>query len=91
MKEILTCNIWTGLKIKVVIDRDTGEFVLFNSRFRLNILDNQAFLMECDMGIEIFTGCRRGNVWCFKEFDFAGEDQDPYIAVIQILYDVGQY
>lgn len=91
MKEILTCDVWTGLKIKAVIDRETGEFVLFNFRFRLHIQDNKASLMECDGGVLIFTGYWSENIWCFEGTDFVREAQDPFIAVIQILYDVLQY
>lgn len=91
MKEILTCSIWTGLKIKMVIDRETGEFVLFHSRFRLNIQGNKASLMECDGGVMILTGYLQGGIWCFEEFDFVREAEDPYIAAIQILYDFMQY
>lgn len=91
MKEILTCDIWTGLKIKMVIDRETGEFVLFNSCFRLSIQKNQASLMEWDGGTMVLTGYLRGGIWCFEEFDFVRKAKDPYIAVIQLLYDILQY
>lgn len=91
MKEILTCSIWTGLRIKMAIDRESGEFVLFHSRFRLNIQKNKAFLTECDGGTLVSTGYLRGGIWRFKGFDFVRKAEDPYIAAIQILYDILQY
>lgn len=91
MKEILTCDIWTGVKIKVLIDRETGEFTLYNSRFRLDIQDKKAFLMDYIGTGPLLTGYIRGNVWCFEELEYVREDQDPYVAVIQILYDILQY
>jgi hypothetical protein len=91
MKEILTCDIWTGVKIKIVIDRQTGEFVLYNSRFRLIIQDDKAYLMDYIGEVPLLTGYLRGDVWYFEELEYVREDQDPYVAVIQVLYDVLQY
>jgi hypothetical protein len=91
MKEILTCDIWTGVKVKIVIDRETGEFVLFNSRFRLVVQDDKAYLMDYIGEGPLFTGYLRGNVWYFEELEYVRKDQDPYVAVIQVLYDVLQY
>jgi hypothetical protein len=88
MKEILTCNIWTGVKIKVVIDRETGEFVLFNSRFWLDIWDDQAFLMDRYGDKPLFIGHLYGNYWFFEGHDCIREDEDPFSAAIQFLYDI---
>jgi hypothetical protein len=91
MKEILTCDIWTGVKIKVVIDRETGEFVLFNSRFRLDIQDDQAFLMDRYGDNPLSIGHLYGSCWFFEGPDCIREDEDPFCAVIQFLYDIVQY
>jgi hypothetical protein len=91
MKEIVTCEIWTGLKIKVVIERETGEFVLFNCRFRLDIQDKKAFLKVYRSEKPLLTGYLCQNRWCFEENDCRREGQDPYIAAIQMLYDIFQY
>jgi hypothetical protein len=91
MKEILTCEIWTGLKIKVVIDRESGEFVLFNSRFRLDIQDKKAVLVDFDSGNPICTGFLCDDCWFFQELDYSRSHNDPYAAAIQILYDIIQY
>jgi hypothetical protein len=91
MKEILTCSIWTGLKIKVIIDRETGEFVLYHSRFRLNIQAPKASLVECDSGFTVCNGYLSGDNWRFEEQDLLREAEDPFVAAIQILYDILQY
>jgi hypothetical protein len=91
MKEILTCLVWNGLKIKTVIDRETGEFVLYNSRFKLDIQDNKAYLSDINGETPIFTGYLRGETWFFEEQDYFSENEDPYVAAIQMLYDIIQY
>lgn len=91
MKEILMCEILTGFKIKVVIDRATGEFTLFNSRFQLDIQDKKAVLVDFDSGNPICTGFLRGDCWSFEELDYFRDHEDPYVAAVQILYDIIQY
>jgi hypothetical protein len=91
MKEILTCKIGTDLKIKVVIDRENGEFVLFNCRFRLDIQDKKAFLKVYNNEKSLFTGYLCETLWYFEAYDCRREGEDPYIAVIQMLYDILQY
>ena len=88
MKEILMCEILTGFKIKVVIDRATGEFSLFNSRYRLDIQDKSAVLMDHTGGNPICKGFKSGNCWYFEELDYFRDDNDPFVAAIQILYDI---
>jgi hypothetical protein len=91
INEINKGGIWNGLKIKVIIDGETGEFVLYNSRFRLDIQGDKAFLMDYVGMDPIFTGYKRGNLWCFEEQEYAREDQDPFAAAIQVLYNILQY
>ena len=91
MKEILTCEIWNSLKIKIVIDRETGELVLYNFRFKLSIQDKKAFISDFNGQAPLFTGYLRGNCWRFEELDYAREDEDPYAAVAQMIYDILQY
>jgi hypothetical protein len=91
MKEILACEVWTGNIIKAVIDRETGEFTLFHSRFRLDIQENKAALMDYNSGEPIFKGYVRGNCWFFEELEYCRESADPYVAAIQMLYDILQY
>jgi len=96
MKETLTCDIWTGEKVNVIIDRETGEFSLFGSSFKLNIQDNIAVLIDNEVKGEVVTGFMQGKTWRFEEPSFIIEDQnhavrendDPFVAVIQLLYDV---
>jgi hypothetical protein len=90
MKEILTCRIWTGDTMRVAIDRETGKFALYNSRFRLDILDNKAFLFDYNSKTPLFEGCLHGNYWFFEDQDYIREDEDPYVASIQVLYDILQ-
>lgn len=90
MKEILTCDIRTGAKIRVVIDRETGELIFYNSRFKLDIQNNKAFLVDKDTRFPIFAGYLRDNLWCFKEHDFYRENQDPFLAAIQMVFDILQ-
>jgi hypothetical protein len=91
MKEILTCEVWTGLKIKVVIDRETGEFVLFNTRFKMDFQDKKAFLSDDNGQSPLFTGYLRGNCWRFEEHGYVNENEDPYVAALQMLYDISHY
>jgi hypothetical protein len=90
MKEILTCQIWSGIKIKVVIDRETGEFVLNNTRFRLDIRDDKALLFYYNNKTPLFSGYLQGITWFFEEEECIREDVDPYVAAIQMLYDIVQ-
>jgi hypothetical protein len=90
MEETLTCDIWIGEKVQVVIDRETGKFDLFDSHLKLNIQDNKADLidLEKDGEVSLCTGYLRGGIWYFEELDTVGKDKDPYIAVIQLLYKI---
>ena len=89
MKETLICDI-TGQNVEVSIDRETGEFNLFSNRLKLNIQDNKANLVEIENGKEILIciGYFFKNHWFFSEHERSKKDQDPYMAVIKLLYDI---
>jgi hypothetical protein len=92
MKEILTCdqNNWTNNKVTVVIDRETGEFNLFGSRFKLNLQDNKATLIKNDGKVPICIGYLHKNTWYFEGQDIVREDKDPFVAVVQVLCNIFQ-
>ena len=85
------CRTWTGERIKLVIDRETGRFDLFNSRFRMDIHENTASLFDQKGRTPLFKGHLHGNYWFFEGEDNIREDKDPYMAAIQVLYDIIQY
>jgi len=89
MKETITCNI-TGQNVEVTINRETGEFDLFSNRLKLNIQDNKANLVEIENGQEILIciGYFFKNHWFFSEHEKSQKDQDPFVAVIKLLYEI---
>lgn len=87
----MVCRTWTGHKIKLVIDRETGRFVLFNNRFRMDFQDDTGYLYDCNSKTPLFKGRLHGNYWFFEGQDNIREDKDPYVAAIQVLYDLIQY
>jgi len=89
MKEKIIYDI-TGEKVEVSVDRETGEINLFKNHLKLNIQDNKANLVEIENGKEILicAGYFFKNTWYFTEHERSQKDQDPYMAVIKLLYDV---
>jgi len=89
MKEKLTCEI-NGIVVEAVIDRETGEFNLFKNHLKLNIQDNKANLVEIENGKEILicAGYFFKNTWYFTEHEKSQKDQDPFMAVIKLLYEI---
>ena len=89
MKESIICDI-TGQNVEVSIDRETGEFNLFSNRLKLNIQDNKANLVEIENGQEILIciGYFFKNHWFFSEHEKSQKDQDPFRAVIKLLYEI---
>ena len=95
MKVTIKCDIWTGEKVEVAIDRETGEFSLFNASLKLNIQGNKAVLID-EEDAELLTGYLQGKTWRFEEpgkiiegrARFVRENEDPYVAVIQLLHDI---
>jgi hypothetical protein len=93
MKETLTYDKpnWTGGPVKVVIDRDTGEFDLYDTRFTLKLQYNVAALMMDNEEVPVCVSTLRGNIWHFEEMGIVKEDSDPFNAAIQIACDIVEY
>lgn len=89
MKENLICEI-SGEKKEVSIDRETGEFDLFDNHLKLIIQNNQANLIEIENNeeISICASYQHDENWYFEEFDIIRKDKDPFNAVIQLFYDI---
>lgn len=83
-------EVWTGIKVKVVVDRETGEIIFNNNRFRLEIRDDKAFLYYQNAKTPLFTGYLRYTTWFFEEDDTIRDDEDPYVAAIQTIYEILQ-
>jgi hypothetical protein len=91
MKEILTCDVCSGEKVETVIDRETGEFNLFDIPLELNIKDDKAVLIDIEDEAEVLIGYKGGEIWRFETpgvNPYISENKDPFVATIQILYDI---
>ena len=86
MKEKIT----NGVTITADIDRETGEIDILDHRFKLNIQENRANLFEIENSKEILScaGYQFKGSWYFSEHERSQKDQDPFMAVIKLLYDV---
>ena len=89
MQEKLTYRA-NGVNVEAFIDRETGEIDIFNNHLKLNLKVNQANLVEIENGKEILicAGVRFMGMWYFKELEMTQKDQDPYLAVVKLFYEV---
>ena len=80
----------TDKNIEAIIDRETGAIDIFNNCLKLNIKDNTTNLVEVENGKEklICAGYRFMGNWYFKELDLVQKDQDPFMAVVKLFYEV---
>ena len=58
--------------------------------FRLNLQDDTVILIEDDEETQVCSGFMRGNVWHFEGMGIISEDQDPFMAAIQVICGVLQ-
>jgi hypothetical protein len=100
MQEILRFDIGTDEKVETIIDRETGAFNLSDISLKLNILkDNKAVLIDIEDEAQLLIGYKREKIWRFetpgimKEGNnpYISENEDPFVAAIQILYDIYQF
>jgi hypothetical protein len=73
-------------KVIFVINRDTGEFALFNNNFILDFQSNTVFLIRNDILIPVCTGHRDNNNWYFKGLGIIRSHEDPFVAAFKVLF-----
>jgi len=51
-------------------------------RFGLDLASISSFSSCCG------SSANGGNLWCFEEGEYLRESEDPFVAAIQVLYDI---
>jgi hypothetical protein len=81
----------TDTKVVFFINRDTGEFRLFNYYFLLDFQTNTVFWIGNDTLIPVCTGYRDKNNWYFKGMGIVRAHTDPFVAAFKVLYYILKY
>lgn len=68
-----------------LINRETGEFILFGSFYIFDFRTNTVFLIENDSLTPVCTGYFENNIWYFKGRGKFEMHKDPYVAMMKIL------
>jgi hypothetical protein len=81
----------TDTKLVFLINRETGEFRLFNYYFILDFQTNTVFWIENDTLIPVCIGYRNKNNWYFKGMGTVKVHTDPFVAVFKVLFYILKY
>lgn len=68
-----------------LMNRETGEFILFGGFYRFDFQTNTVFRIENDSLTPVCTGYFENNIWYFKGRGKFEMHKDPFVAAMKIL------
>jgi hypothetical protein len=81
----------TSTKVIFIINRDTGEFRLFNYYFILDFRTYTVYLKGNDNLIPVCTGNHHKNNWYFTGMSIVRVHTDPFVAIFKVLFYIFKY